>query len=76
MTLKDSFLRRKFSFLEFQRGEDAVSYLCDVCSGHSVGFGGSVTLRDLGLYERLSEGSDVSWHWKNDPIRSRLPKYT
>lgn len=31
----------------------------------SVGFGGSVTLRDMGLYESLKEkGIPVFWHWK------------
>ena len=35
--------------------------------GASVGFGGSVTLRDMGLYEALqSAGHAVHWHWKND----------
>ncbi len=30
----------------------------------SVGFGGSATVRDLGLYETLKEmGHDVFWHW-------------
>ena len=33
--------------------------------GASVGFGGSVTVRDLGLYEALQEaGHPVYWHWK------------
>ena len=35
--------------------------------GASVGFGGSVTVRDMGLYEALqSAGHAVHWHWKND----------
>lgn len=34
----------------------------------SVGFGGSVTVRDLGLYETLQEqGNAVYWHWKAKP---------
>ncbi len=33
--------------------------------GASVGFGGSVTVRDLGLYETLLQaGHPVYWHWK------------
>ena len=35
--------------------------------GASVGFGGSVTVRDMGLYEALKEtGRTPHWHWKND----------
>lgn len=33
----------------------------------SVGFGGSVTVREMGLYELLKEtGRSPHWHWKND----------
>ena len=33
----------------------------------SVGFGGSVTVREMGLYEALKEANHpVHWHWKND----------
>lgn len=33
----------------------------------SVGFGGSVTIRDMGLYTALKEqGHPVHWHWEND----------
>ena len=35
--------------------------------GASVGFGGSVTLQDMGLYELLMEtGRSPHWHWKSD----------
>lgn len=33
----------------------------------SIGFGGSVTLREMGLYEELQAmGRHPHWHWKND----------
>lgn len=35
--------------------------------GASIGFGGSVTIREMGLYEHLAEsGHAVHWHWKNN----------
>lgn len=35
--------------------------------GASVGFGGSITIRDMNIYEELKEqGHPVHWHWKND----------
>lgn len=33
----------------------------------SAGFGGSVTVKELGLYEALQEnGNTVYWHWKSE----------
>ena len=35
--------------------------------GASVGFGGSVTVREMGLYSALKDaGHPVHWHWMND----------
>lgn len=37
-----------------------------------MGFGGSVTLQDMGLYELLSRHNTVIWHWKSkDPAARR-----
>ena len=33
-------------------------------AGKTIGMGGSVTLRDLGLYEALSQRGTVYWHWQ------------
>jgi len=36
--------------------------------GASVGFGGSMTIRDLDVYDHLAEtGHAVYWHWMKDP---------
>lgn len=32
----------------------------------SVGFGGSITLDQMGLYERLASHNSTVWHWKTD----------
>lgn len=42
--------------------------------GKTVGFGGSCTLRDMGLYEALSEENTVFWHWKQQPINEARAK--
>lgn len=44
----------------------AADYLASQCTGKSVGFGGSVTLDALGVYEQLKPIADVHWHWKGD----------
>ena len=46
----------------FDTKEQAADYLCDQIKDTTVGFGGSITLRDMGLYDRLQETNKVAWH--------------
>ena len=48
----------------FDTKEQAADYLCGQIKDTTVGFGGSVTLREMGLYERLAETNTVHWHWQ------------
>ena len=48
----------------FDTKEQAADYLCGQIKDTTVGFGGSMTLREMGLYERLSETNTVHWHWQ------------
>lgn len=50
----------------FAAAAEAADYLCSEIRGTSVGFGGSMTLDSMGLYERLGEHNEVAWHWKGD----------
>lgn len=50
----------------FATAKDAAAYLNTVISGTTVGFGGSMTLKDMGLYESLAGHNRVSFHWKTD----------
>jgi len=50
----------------FATAAEAADYLCAEIRGTSVGFGGSMTLDAMGLYERLGEANEVAWHWKTD----------
>ena len=47
----------------FQTAAEAADYLNREIDKTGVGFGGSVTLRQLGLYESLGEHNEVFWHW-------------
>ncbi|NLP31088.1 MAG: LUD domain-containing protein [Clostridiales bacterium] len=39
---------------------------------YSVGFGGSITVNDINIYEDLKErGNNVYWHWKAEENESR-----
>ncbi len=46
----------------FESAEEAVDYMDSQINGKTIGFGGSVTLQEIGLYERLSVHNDVRWH--------------
>ena len=46
----------------FDTAADAADYLDEKISGKTVGFGGSVTVEQMGLYDRLALKNEVSWH--------------
>ena len=48
----------------FKTAAEAAEYLNGQIDGVSVGFGGSMTLKELGLYEKLSAHNEVYWHWQ------------
>ena len=48
----------------FDTREQAADYLCGQIKDTTVGFGGSMTLREMGLYDRLAETNTVHWHWQ------------
>jgi len=58
---------RGFTVSTFATGAEAAAYLDSVIDGRSVGFGGSATLQELGLYDRLASHNEVHWHWANGP---------
>lgn len=47
-----------FLVSRFATAEAACAYLNRAIDGASVGFGGSQTVRDMGLYEQLSTHND------------------
>ena len=58
--------RNGFAVRYFEKAEDAAtSLVSEIDKSETVGFGGSVTVDGLKIYERLQEkGSPVFWHWK------------
>lgn len=64
---------RGFSFRYFDTAQQAADYLAESIHGKTVGIGGSMTLLDMGIYERLQENNDVAWHWKT-PGQETLTK--
>ena len=63
----ESLVERGFEVQTFATGAEAAAYLNSVIDGVSVGFGGSATTQELGLYESLEKHNEVHWHWINGP---------
>ena len=63
-TLKSNLEQKNYSVRVFRTGAEAVDYLAETITGATVAFGGSMTLEELGLYDRLAETNAVLWHWR------------
>ena len=55
---------RGFDAKSFDSGKEAVDYLASQLKGKTIGFGGSMTLEALGLYDLLIKNNKVYWHWR------------
>ena len=71
--LMENLEKRGFTTAHFAAKEEAVSYLQSQISGKTVAFGGSMTLKEMGLDKALAENNSVIWHW-NEPGRETLLK--
>ena len=65
--VRDNLTARGFETRIFPDGRAVVDYLNGAIDGVSVGFGGSVTLRQIGLFDALSAHNDAHWHWTGGP---------
>ena len=70
--LRAALERRGFETSYFGTAEEACAYLDQALDGRTIGFGGSQTVRDMGLYERLAAHNTCIWHW--DKERNVIPK--
>ena len=64
--VKKNLEARGFRVNTFETAQAAADYLNEAIDGVSVGFGGSITLDQMGLYERLASHNSTVWHWKTD----------
>ena len=56
--------QRGFQVSYWDTKEEAADYLCEKIRDTEVGIGGSKTVEQMGLFERLSEHNQVYWHWR------------
>jgi len=64
---KEALEQRGYTVRVFAAGAEAAAYLDGALDGVSVGFGGSMTARELGLADRLASHNTVYWHWTGGP---------
>jgi len=61
--LTENLEQRGFSVRSFATAKEATDYLDREIDGVSVGFGGSMTVQEMGLYPRLAAHNHAVWHW-------------
>lgn len=75
--VKKNLEAKGFRVSTFETAQAAADYLNGAIDGVSVGFGGSVTLDQMGLYDRLAAHNNVIWHWKTeDKLTARYQAMT
>lgn len=75
-TVKKNLEERGYAVRVFAAGAEAAAYLDGAIDGKTVGFGGSVTLDQLGLYDTLGKHNTVVWHWKQEAGAARREAMT
>ena len=67
--IADRLRDRGFNAAVFESAEDAASFiLSDVPEGKTVGIGGSITVKQMDLQNKLrQQGHTVLWHWEAAP---------
>ena len=58
--------KRGFAVTCFETKEQAAEYLLENIHNTTVGIGGSVTIQEMDIYDRLQETNEVLWHWKEN----------
>ena len=65
-----------FSVQYFETRQQACDYLKAQLKDEIIGFGGSMTANELGLYELLGEQNTVCWHWKDPAVLAKQGGFT
>ena len=54
---------RGFAVSRFDTAAQAAGYLDAALDGKTIGIGGSITVQEMGLADRLAKHNTVLWHW-------------
>jgi L-lactate utilization protein LutB len=72
----DSLKRRGFDVSYFETGEEAARHVSSQLKGEVVGFGGSTTCDQIGIFDMLAADNTPLWHWKDVSHRERWREFT
>lgn len=68
MSMLEILQEKGYTVSTFATAAQAADYLDSVIDGVSVGIGGSMTVEQMGLYDRLQSHNTVHWHWKGGDL--------
>ncbi len=75
-TIKANLEKRGYKVACFATATEASAYMEKTIEGETIGFGGSKTLQDMGLFDTLAKKNTMIWHWRNPADRNRYPEFT
>lgn len=70
-TLEKNLNLHKIDYKYFDTSDEVKEYLRNKLNGEKIAFGGSMTLKELGLYDILRENNEVFWHWETKTPEQR-----
>jgi len=70
--LTENLEQRGFTPKVFATAKEAADYLDKEIDGVSVGFGGSMTVQEMGLYPRLASHNNTVWHWSQAGLEEAI----
>ena len=70
--LMENLKKRGYEVSFFPTAEEATAYLDREIDGVSVGSGGSMTIQEMGLLERLGKHNTIVSHWQGDPVTAAM----
>lgn len=68
-TLKENLEAEGFTVSCFATAGEAADYLDSRLDGRTIGIGGSMTVREMGLAQRLEGHNQILWHWTGDSAK-------
>lgn len=63
-TIRNNLERLGYRTAQYATRHEAAAAIAASTAGLTVGFGGSMTLEEMGLYEALARRNTVYWHWR------------
>ncbi len=70
--LMENLKKRGYAVSFFPTARAAADYLDKTIDGQTVGSGGSMTLQEMGLLDRLGKHNTMVSHWQGDPVTAAM----